>query len=95
MAFQMVIKNALDATQHKGHDARVIARITATQANCNILFEDNGWGMTEQQVADAFVPFRSTKAKGTGLGLPAAYSIVPSTVGIWKLIPKQDEARES
>ncbi len=38
--------------------------------------EDNGKGMTAEEAAQAFQPFFSTKAHGTGLGLPIAKQII-------------------
>ncbi|MFI5395595.1 MAG: ATP-binding protein [Candidatus Binatia bacterium] len=38
--------------------------------------EDNGKGMTQKEAAQAFQPFFSTKAHGTGLGLPIARQII-------------------
>jgi len=38
--------------------------------------EDSGKGMTSEEIAKAFQPFFSTKAQGTGLGLPIAKQIV-------------------
>ena len=38
--------------------------------------EDTGCGMDEQTQARIFDPFFSTKAQGTGLGLPLTHQIV-------------------
>jgi signal transduction histidine kinase len=43
--------------------------------------EDNGKGITEEEAEKAFHPFFSTKAQGTGLGLPIAKRIVESHHG--------------
>ena len=41
-----------------------------------ILVEDSGRGMTPEELERAFHPFFSTKANGTGLGLPISVRIV-------------------
>ena len=42
---------------------------------------DNGQGMTEEVLAHIYEPFFTTKAKGTGLGLPTAYKIIEAHHG--------------
>jgi signal transduction histidine kinase len=46
------------------------------QPCASIEVEDTGKGMSADEVAKAFQPFFSTKAQGTGLGLPIAKQIV-------------------
>lgn len=41
-----------------------------------ILVEDNGKGMAPEELGQAFDPFFSTKANGTGLGLPIAKQLI-------------------
>ncbi len=43
--------------------------------------EDSGCGMTAEELASAFDIFHTTKAEGSGLGLPVAHSIVTSHGG--------------
>ncbi|MDI1352707.1 MAG: ATP-binding protein, partial [bacterium] len=46
-----------------------------------ISIEDNGKGMAEEVKAQAFVPFYTTKAQGTGLGLAVVYAVVQAHGG--------------
>lgn len=46
-----------------------------------ILVEDNGKGMTEEVRAQAFSPFYTTKAQGTGLGLAVVFAVVKAHGG--------------
>jgi len=46
-----------------------------------ILFEDSGVGMTNQQIDRLFLPFTSSFPRGTGLGLSIVYQIVNSHHG--------------
>ena len=42
---------------------------------------DTGQGMTDEVLAHIYEPFFTTKAKGTGLGLPTAYKIIEAHHG--------------
>jgi two-component system sensor histidine kinase FlrB len=46
-----------------------------------ISVEDNGIGMSEEVKAQAFAPFYTTKAKGTGLGLAVVFAVVKAHGG--------------
>lgn len=46
-----------------------------------ISVEDNGLGMSEEVKAQAFSPFYTTKAKGTGLGLAVVFAVVKAHKG--------------
>lgn len=46
-----------------------------------ILVEDNGKGMSEEVRNQAFSPFYTTKAKGTGLGLAVVFAVVKAHGG--------------
>jgi two-component system sensor histidine kinase FlrB len=46
-----------------------------------ILVEDNGKGMSEEVKMQAFSPFYTTKAQGTGLGLAVVFAVVKAHVG--------------
>ncbi|MGC4069107.1 MAG: ATP-binding protein [Polyangiaceae bacterium] len=80
--FQNVLRNAVEAMPNGGHvhlglhrrshgaTEEVVAEIT-----------DEGTGMEPELLDKIFVPFFSTKAKGSGLGLAVAYSIVQNHGG--------------
>ncbi|WP_085444629.1 GAF domain-containing sensor histidine kinase [Magnetofaba australis] len=53
------------------------------EAPLTLLFQDNGRGMSEEQVRQIFEPFYTTKRHlgGTGLGMMAVYNIVTHLLG--------------
>ncbi len=50
--------------------------------------EDSGEGISEEQMTKIFVPFFTTKATGTGLGLPLCYQIVEEHQGDFRIESK-------
>ena len=73
-----LILNAIQASTAGGQIA-VRTRVSADDAEparAAVEIEDHGKGMTPEEAAQAFQPFFSTKAQGTGLGLPIARQIV-------------------
>ncbi|MFB9274834.1 ATP-binding protein [Cohnella cellulosilytica] len=72
-AFINVIKNSLEAT---GTNGRIEVTAIAENNEVVIRVKDNGEGMEEEQIAKLGVPFFSTKAKGTGLGLMVTFRII-------------------
>jgi two-component system NtrC family sensor kinase len=68
-------RQAIEAHQPKGW----IKVITATNNGCvRIIIQDNGPGISEQNLSKIFDPFFTTKeiGKGTGLGLSLVYGII-------------------
>jgi len=73
-----LILNAIQASA-AGAQIAVRTRISADDgapALATVEVEDHGKGMTPEEAAQAFQPFFSTKAHGTGLGLPIARQIL-------------------
>ncbi|XID91332.1 ATP-binding protein [Paenibacillaceae bacterium WGS1546] len=68
-----MIKNSIEAT---GNNGMIEVTGAAEGEEIVIRIRDNGEGMDEEQLAKLGVPFFSTKAKGTGLGLMVTYRIV-------------------
>jgi nitrogen fixation/metabolism regulation signal transduction histidine kinase len=68
-ALANIIENALHAMPGKG-TLTVIARNEMTQVR--VMVSDTGTGMDLEALSRAFEPYFSTKAAGTGLGLPIA-----------------------
>ena len=76
-----VLKNAVEAIPAKG-TVRIQTRMNVnyrwgrargkTRSFVEILVTDDGVGMTEKEARRSFLPFYTTKAKGTGLGLVMA-----------------------
>jgi two-component system sensor histidine kinase FlrB len=55
-----------------------------------ISIEDNGKGMSEEVKTQAFLPFYTTKARGTGLGLAVVFAVVKAHGGRVHLGSTQD-----
>jgi signal transduction histidine kinase len=78
-AFFNLIDNAYDATverrdlkKEEGYKGRISISATAKVANLEIIIEDNGIGVKDEDRKKLFTPFFTTKIsarKGTGLGL--------------------------
>jgi signal transduction histidine kinase len=74
-AFLNVITNAVHAIEHNGI-ITISSRIN--ENNLDISFEDNGSGISKDDLPRVFDPFFTTKdpGKGTGLGLSITYNII-------------------
>jgi len=73
--FNNLEKNAFEAMPDGG---KLSIIITETDLYLTIKFEDNGTGISKENIDKIFTPFFTTKplGKGTGLGLPLIYGIV-------------------
>ena len=84
LAFTNLIINAFDALNAQPPSSPTL-RISARQEGdyVAVRFEDNGPGMTPNQLASAFEPFFTTKepGRGTGLGLWICYQVVQRHCG--------------
>jgi signal transduction histidine kinase len=78
---QVLLNLILNAIQASTAGSQVAVRTQvstdgAESARATVAVEDHGKGMTPEEAAQAFQPFFSTKAHGTGLGLPIARQIL-------------------
>ena len=71
--FFNLLKNALEALKDGG---TIDITLDSDDQNVTIAFRDNGIGMDTEQFAHLFEPYRTTKEKGTGLGLMVSKRIV-------------------
>jgi len=79
-----LLVNAADAVVEKGKGGGAVrVRGVAGPSEVRLLVEDDGVGMTEEQVARAFDLFYTTKevGEGTGLGLSMVHSTIESHGG--------------
>ncbi len=69
--FDNLFRNAAEAGREKGGriQVQVRGRRVADGAFLQVELEDNGPGIPEEELENLFVPFHTTRAKGTGLGL--------------------------
>jgi len=82
--FFNLILNSLDAMPGGGELA---IRARSVKNGIEMIFEDNGPGISEERRENIFEPFFSTKEGGTGLGLTVSYNIVTAHGGTLDLIP--------
>ena len=71
--FFNLVKNALEAMKD---GASIAIEISADDRDVSVVFRDSGAGMTDEQIAHLFEPYRTSKEKGTGLGLMVSKRIV-------------------
>ncbi len=79
--FLNLIINALDAMPHGG-DLRINTHYSRKTHDVNVVFEDTGSGIPEEDIEVIFTPFYSRKVGGTGLGLPISRQIINRHNGV-------------
>jgi PAS domain S-box-containing protein len=70
-----LLHNAHDALQQTSNPQITVSTVS-THSEFHLMVSDNGSGIQEQLLARIFEPYMTTKAKGTGLGLPIVKKIV-------------------
>jgi len=85
--FFNLILNSLDAMPGGG-DLNI--RAQALDNGIEMIFQDNGPGIPEEERNNIFEPFFSTKEGGTGLGLTVSYNIVTAHGGTLDLVDGQE-----
>ncbi|TCP29010.1 PAS domain S-box-containing protein [Scopulibacillus darangshiensis] len=76
--FMNMIKNSIDALPDGG---QIKLSIKLRDNEALVTIQDNGLGMTEEQVNKIGEPFYTTKAGGNGLGLMVSYKIIDNHHG--------------
>lgn len=76
--FFNLMKNALEAMKDGGELA---IEIVHDDTSVSVVFRDSGAGMSDEALARLFEPYRTTKRKGTGLGLMISRRIVAAHGG--------------
>ncbi len=86
-----ILTNAIDACPDKSGHIVVSTSYDVDTSDVVLSIRDNGPGISEEDMADVFKPFHSTKGHGgTGLGLAAARQIVDEHDG--RLVLKSDKS---
>lgn len=70
--FFNLLRNAQQAIIDAGRPGEIRISSEATEAGIFIRIQDNGIGMTDEQISHAFEPFYTTRAVGAGVGLGLA-----------------------
>ena len=76
--FFNLMKNALEAMKDGGE---LSIEIKHDDMSVSVVFHDSGVGMSDEALAHLFEPYRTTKKKGTGLGLMISRRIVAAHGG--------------
>jgi len=71
--FFNLVKNALEAMKD---GASLSIALSSDDRDVLVVFRDTGEGMTTEQLTHLFEPYRTTKEKGTGLGLMVSKRII-------------------
>lgn len=79
-----VLNLIINALQSEATEIR-LTLASMDHSGIQISIEDNGVGMSEEVKAQAFTPFFTTKAKGTGLGLAVVFAVLNAHGGTVKL----------
>ena len=80
-----VIRNAIDSVRNEEGFVEVSVRLTSDQSSVRIEVVDNGGGIDPRDLERLLRPFETTKAHGTGLGLPISARIVEAHSGRFDL----------
>jgi signal transduction histidine kinase len=78
VVFQNLMINGAHAMQGHG---RLRVSVKAVDASCQIAFSDAGPGIPPDVREKIFTPFFTTKARGSGLGLPTVKRLVEAHQG--------------
>lgn len=73
--FINVIRNAIQSMK-KGGVITIFSRFDEKNKVIEVVFLDQGEGIPEDKLAKIYEPFFTTKADGTGLGIPVSYRIM-------------------
>lgn len=78
IVFQNLLINSAHAMQGKG---TIRVAVSAADRTCRIAFVDGGPGIPSEIRPKIFTPFFTTKARGSGLGLPTARRLIEAHDG--------------
>lgn len=74
-----LLRNAQESIQHT--HGKILFSASAVSGGTRIIISDNGCGMTEEQIENAFRPFITYKPGGTGLGLAVTRQVIEAHQG--------------
>lgn len=79
---QAVVNLLKNAAESSPAGSPILLKIFADETTLSIIVEDNGCGISYDDLKKIYQPFHTTKSYGTGLGLPIVKKIVQSHNGI-------------
>jgi two-component system, NtrC family, nitrogen regulation sensor histidine kinase NtrY len=71
-----LLKNALEANENNPDGRIILSSSTAVNQHPEICVTDNGPGISEENLDEIFVPFFTTRQKGSGIGLSVSRQIM-------------------
>jgi signal transduction histidine kinase len=71
-----LVRNAAQALEAQAEPRRIVIRSDKTEQHAVLEVHDNGPGIAESARQRVFDPYFTTKAEGTGLGLPIVKKVV-------------------
>lgn len=80
-AFLNLYLNAIEAAGVNDESGRLTVSLKLNDQKAILTFADNGPGFTTEQLSQPFVPYFTTKAEGTGLGLAMAEKTIRAHEG--------------
>ena len=92
-AFVNLINNSLDALSEVAADPAILIQthFNHGRESVTIEFQDNGTGIAPEDYENLFLPYFSTKTKGTGLGLVIVRQIISEHHGFVRAEPNQPQ----
>jgi two-component system nitrogen regulation sensor histidine kinase NtrY len=92
-AFVNLINNSLDALSEVAADPAILIQthFNDGRESVTIEFQDNGTGIAPEDYENLFLPYFSTKTKGTGLGLVIVRQIISEHNGFVRAEPNQPQ----
>ena len=94
-ALHNILSNAVDAAAGANAPQLWLCAEPESGGGAVLSVEDNGGGVPEEMLAEAFKPYRTGKKKGTGLGLSIAQKIMKDHGGSLTLENTPEGARAS
>ena len=80
-AFLNLYLNSIEAAGSAGEGGCLVVALKVVAQRVHLIFHDNGPGFSANQLAQPFVPYFTTKAEGTGLGLALVEKTIRAHAG--------------
>lgn len=86
--------NSLKAME-PGREGKILVSGEETQSTARIVFEDNGRGMTQEELSKAMEPFYTKSINGIGLGLAIVRRLVEQNEGSIEMTSRPGEGTKA